>query len=77
MWTKHKVEEVVSVNGPRCPDCEELMVKSHVQWQDNSWTTFWTCSCETPDNIKASVVFLERSRDADKVQCIVSTSQDE
>lgn len=36
----------------KCPDCGEVMVKAHVEWEDGSWSTFWACGCETPEDVK-------------------------
>jgi hypothetical protein len=32
---------------PICPDCKQVMVKTHIELEDGSgWFTGWACECE-------------------------------
>ena len=31
---------------PFCPDCGEVMVKTHIETEDGGWITGWLCGCK-------------------------------
>jgi hypothetical protein len=54
---------------PTCPDCNEEMVKSHIELEDH-WRTAWLCACiDTPmliEDIDAVGAELEIEYDAEE-----------
>jgi len=47
---RHEAREMLGINKdtrPACPDCKQVMVKTHIELNDNSgWFTGWGCGCK-------------------------------